>query len=261
MSNQHGDFFWYELMTTDAEAAQRFYGGLVGWTFEDSGMPDRDYRLFSANGTEVGGLLPLTQEMQEEGAQSFWAGYIAVDDTDAAANQIASAGGAVLMSPQDIPNIGRLAFVKDPQGAHFYVMTDNSGATSESFAADRPREGHCAWNELMTSDPAGAKAFYGDVFGWHKTESMDMGPLGEYEMFKNGADREFTFAGFMEKPNGFPISLWNFYFRVPTIEKAVTYTKANGGQIVNEPMQIPGGEYVVSGVDPQGAFFSIIGAR
>lgn len=261
MTNQHGDFIWYELMTTDAQAAQRFYGGLLGWTFKDSGMPDADYRLFSANGTEVGGLLQLTEEMQQGGAQSFWAGYLAVDDTDSAAESIAKAGGEVLMSPQDIPDVGRFAFVKDAQGAHFYVMTDTSGATSESFATHKPRDGHCAWNELMTSDPAGANSFYGDVFGWVKSESMDMGPMGEYDMYRNGAERDFTLAGVMRKPEAMPVSLWNFYFRLPNIDQAVEYTNANGGRVVNDPMQVPGGDFAISGVDPQGAFFSVIGAR
>ena len=259
MTNQHGDFIWYELMTTDADAAQTFYGGLVGWRFRDAGQSGMDYRLFAKDGPDVGGLLPLTAEMQENGARPLWAGYIVVDDVDASAEAIAKAGGDILMQPRDIPNVGRFAFVKDPQGAPFYIMHGSSDQPSESFAPHTPREGHCAWNELATSDPAGAKTFYGDMFGWVKADSMDMGPMGEYDMMKNGADRDFMFGGLMKKPDEMPVSLWSFYFRVPSIDTAVAYVKDHGGQVVMGPMEIPGGEFSLNGVDPQGASFGLVG--
>ena len=186
MTNQHGDFIWYELMTTDADAAQKFYEGLVGWTFKASGQSAMDYRHFSADGPEVGGLMGLTQEMQDGGAQPLWAGYIRVDNVDEAAEAVSKAGGQVLMPAWDIPGVGRLAFVTDPQGAPFYLMSDSSGQTSEAFAAYKPRRGHCAWNELVTDSPDGAKDFYREVFGWVKTDSMDMGDMGSYDMYRAG---------------------------------------------------------------------------
>lgn len=261
MTNQHSDFIWYELMTTDADAAGNFYGDLLGWRFKHAGQPGMDYRLFSKAGTDVGGVMPLTSEMQENGARPLWAGYIGVDDVDASAEAIAKAGGEIQMGPRDIPDVGRLAFVKDPQEAPFYIMRGSSDRASESFATHEPREGHCAWNELATSDPAGAKAFYGDAFGWVKADSMDMGPMGEYEMMKNGADRDFMFGAMMKKPDDMPVSLWSFYFRVPSIDAAVGYIKENGGQIVNDPMEIPGGDFSLNGVDPEGAFFALVGKK
>ena len=261
MTNKHGDFIWYELMTSDADASQDFYGGLVGWTFEDSGQPNADYRIFRKDGPNAGGLMPLSKEMQDGGARPLWAGYVGVEDADAAAKKIADLGGAVLMPPTDIPGVGRFAFVKDPQGVPLYVMRGASDAPSEAFAHSAPREGHCAWNELVTDDPAGAKKFYGDAFGWSVAEAMDMGPMGEYEMLKNGADRPFLFGAIMKKPDAAPMSSWNYYFRVADIDVAAAYVNAEGGEILNGPMEIPGGEYVFTGVDPQGAVFSLIGPR
>lgn len=259
--NTHGDFIWYELMTSDADAAQGFYSGLLNWRFADSGHEGMDYRLFSSDGPPVGGLLELTTEMRNNGAQPMWAGYIGVDDVDGSVVSIKSSGGQVLLEPWDIPDVGRIAFVADPQGASFYVMREAGDQPSESFAAHEPRLGHCAWNELCTSDPAAAKQFYGELFGWVESESMDMGPAGKYEMFRNGADRDFMFGGFMKKPDETPVSMWNYYFRVQKIDPAADYVKQNNGKIINGPMEIPGGEFVFNATDPQGAMFSLIGAK
>ena len=122
MRNKHGDFIWYELMTTDADAAEAFYSGLVGWSFAASGQPDMDYRLFSADGPAVGGFMALTDEMQQGGARPLWAGYIGVDDVDATAKAVGEADGMVMVEPTDIPGVGRFAFVTDPEGAPFYIM-------------------------------------------------------------------------------------------------------------------------------------------
>lgn len=260
MANHHGDFIWYELMTTDADAAQDFYAGLVGWSFSDSGQDGMDYRMFRKDGTEVGGLMPLTQDMLDGGAQPLWAGYIGVDDVDATAAEITAAGGTVTMEPQDIPDVGRFAFVADPQGVPFYIMRGSSDEPSESFALGTPREGHCAWTELATADLPTAESFYERVFGWAKGDTMDMGEMGPYDMYRN-PPHENMLGAMMGKPEAMPVSLWSYYFRVPDIDAAADYTKANGGQVLNGPMEIPGGEFVFAGLDPQGAMFSLLGKR
>ena len=257
MANKHGDFIWYELMTSDADAAQNFYAGILGWTFADSGQEDMDYRVISANGVAVGGLLPITEEMQADGARPCWMGYIGVDDVDASAAEIESAGGKIHMQPKDIPGVGRFAFVNDPQGVMFYIMRAASDETSEAFAAEAPRVGHCAWNELATSDPAAALDFYSSQFGWKKDGDMDMGPLGKYEFLRN----DFMLGAVMPKPEEMPIPMWSYYFRVPDIDTAVEQIKAGGGQVCHGPDEIPGDEFSLSGMDPQGAMFALVGPR
>ncbi|MEQ1819880.1 MAG: VOC family protein [Terricaulis sp.] len=261
MSNTHGDFIWYELMTPDPGAAQAFYRGLFGWSFADSGMPEMTYLLFSAEGTQVGGVMGLTGDMQKGGARALWAGYISVDDVDDAASKLRESGGQVHLEPRDIPGVGRFAFGADQAGAPFYIMTDTSGQKSESFSAYTPRNGHCAWNELMTPDLDAAQSFYGDLFGWVKADSMDMGPMGEYRMLKNGASRDFMFGAMMKQPPEMPAPLWFYYFRAPDIDVAAAYVKDKGGAIINGPMEIPGGDFVFTAIDPQGALFSLIGQR
>lgn len=271
MANHQGDFIWYELMTTDPDAARAFYQAVVGWTIETAASGPMDYRMIATENGPVAGLMPLTAEMQAGGARPGWLGYVAVDDVDAMAKSIADAGGAVLMQPWEIPDIGRVAFVADPQGAPLYIMkptppAGNPDMESLSFSYDKPRAGHCAWNELATSDPAAALAFYGQHFGWVKDGEMDMGPMGKYEFLRDGSrELEGPMQGMigavMPRMPQMPVSMWSYYFRVPDIDMAVAAITAKGGSIVQQPIEIPGGDFSMSGIDPQGAAFALVGGR
>lgn len=262
MTNKHGDFIWYELVTSDAAAAQDFYGPLLGWEFTESSKSDEDYPHISMDGEAIGGILPLTKEMAANGALPCWLGYIETEDVDRMAEAILSAGGSVHLQPQDVKGVGRFALVTDQQGAMFYVMksappADNSDAHSTAFAETVPMAGHCAWNELATTDPDAALNFYHDLFGWEKEADMDMGPLGTYTVLRH----DFMIGAIMAKPDELPASAWTYYFRVPDIDSAIQTIKAKRGQTLTEPMEIPGGDFTLTAVDPQGATFALIGAR
>ena len=82
MSKQ-GAFVWYDLMTTDVAAAGSFYGSVIGWRAEDSGMPGQAYTLFKVSDRPVAGLMDLPQELLGKGVPPCWTGYVAVDDLDA----------------------------------------------------------------------------------------------------------------------------------------------------------------------------------
>ena len=118
--------------------------------------------------------------------------------------------------------------------------------------------GHCAWNELATTDQAGAVAFYTDQFGWRQEEDMDMGPMGKYQFFHHGPG---MIGAVMPRPDEMPVSAWSYYFRVAGIDAACKAIEENGGQITQQPMEIPGGEFAMNGMDPQGAAFSLVGPR
>ena len=257
MSNTQGDFIWYELMTRDIDAAQTFYSGLLGWQITDSGMPGMDYRIGSMGDAPVVGLLSLDDEMLENGAYPQWSGYISVDKLDDSVKQACDMGARLLMDPQDVEGVGRFAFVTDPQGVPFYLMTA-TGDTSHSFAKYEAADGHCAWNELLSTDPADARRFYGELFGWVKVDEMDMGDRGLYEMLRND---DYLVGAVMPKPMEAPVPLWIFYFRVADIDKASEYITSHGGRLLQGPIEIPGGEFIIQGLDPQGALFALIGKR
>src|SRR5947209_7834002 len=143
-----GGFIWYELMTPDAEGAKAFYDAVVGWQFGEAAAEYGGYRMINrSDGGQAGGVLPLTDEMQQHGARPAWLGYISVDDVDQAGASIERAGGKVLMT-HDIANVGRIAMVTDPQGAPFYVMkptppAKNPNAQSDVFSPGAQQR--CGW--------------------------------------------------------------------------------------------------------------------
>lgn len=265
MANQNGDFVWYELITADADAAGEFYGKVIGWTSTRADQPGMDYRFFSSgDGSDtadgVGGYMAITPEMVAGGARPSWVGYIGVDDVDATVTAVIGAGGTVLMPAWDLPNVGRMAMIADPTGAPFFVMRGASDETSHSFAAIEPKNGHCAWNELWSDNPEAAKSFYGRLFGWAKDGELDMGPMGKYE-FLSASDKRFTLGAVMPLMPQIPASAWSFYFRVPDIDVAAAAVRSSGGTLMAEPMEIPGGEFSLNAMDPQGAAFGLVGPR
>src|SRR2546425_7985531 len=120
-ATMQGKFFWYDVMTTDTQAAQKFYGDVVGWGAQDSGTPGADYTLFTVNGQGVAGLMPISEEVCKACAQPCWMGYIAVDNVDQAAARLEREGGMVHRPPMDVPGVIRFSVVADPQGAGFII--------------------------------------------------------------------------------------------------------------------------------------------
>jgi len=119
MTNKHGDFIWYELMTTDADAATVFYEKLLPWKIANPGGDGFDYREIKTTEGGVGGVMALTAEMTGGGARPGWAGYVAVDDFDKAVTSVEHGGGKALMPAHDMAGVGRFAMVADPQGVPF----------------------------------------------------------------------------------------------------------------------------------------------
>ena len=254
-----GSNVWYELMTTDPDGAKAFYGSVVGWNIHDPLPGDgQDYRMIGrSDGGFAGGVLGLTDEKQQHGARPIWLGYIGVDDVDAAVTKVESKGGKVLMPAFDIPQ-GRIALVADPQGNPFYVMKPippegNPDAQSDVFSTTA--EQRVGWNELMTSDPAAARNFYGDLFGWTSDDFMPMGENGEYRFFAHAGTTIGAVCGEMGSGN----SKWRYYIRVPSISDAVGAVKAGGGTVSMGPHEVPGGDHIIIGNDPQGAEFALVG--
>ena len=117
----HGAFSWSELMTTDPEAASRFYGGLFGWTIKNMDMGTGPYHVASVGDTAVGGIMGMPPDA---GAMPpAWGCYITVDNVDETIARCTALGGKTLMPPMDVPTVGRMAVLQDPQGAVFSVMT------------------------------------------------------------------------------------------------------------------------------------------
>ena len=256
-----GDFIWYELMSADPEAAKTFYDEVVGWNIGSAVADYNGYRMIErSDGKPAGGILPLTAEMQQHGARPTWLGYIHVADVDQAAREIDQDGGKLLMS-HDIPNVGRIALVTDPSGAHFYIMkpippANDPDAKSDVFSTNQAQ--HVRWNELSTTDQDRAVQFYTRHFGWTQQGDMDMGEFGKYQFIQaNGVG----IGAIMRKPPQIPVSMWTYYIGVEDIDRAAEAIKSGGGQVMHGPMEIPGGEFSLNALDPEGAPFGLVGPR
>jgi uncharacterized protein len=255
MANFYGKFVWYELMTTDMKAAEAFYGSVVGWGAKDAGLPNHAYTLFTIGEMPTAGMMTLPPEAAA-GARPGWIGYVAVDDVDTRAKEIAESGGAICHAPTDIPGIGRFAVVSDPQNVVFALFKPGEGSPGEPPLPWTP--GRTGWHELHAADGPSAFAYYSKLFGWTKGDALDMGPMGVYQIFNHDG---VMAGGIFTKPAAEPVPYWLFYFNVDEINAAVERVKAGGGQILNGPMEVPGGSMIVQGLDPQGAMFALVEPR
>ncbi len=225
MGHDFGRFVWHELISKDTEAAKGFYGELLGWTFSEMKMPNGTYTMIHRGEAPIGGITKPPMD----GVPPHWAGYVSVKDVDATAKVVAKKGGKALMDAMDIPGVGRIQPVKDPQGGALFLFTAADG--------DRdPSTGHAAWHwsELWASDPDAAATFYEEVFGYTR-DTMKM-PQGNYHVMKNG---EKPRAGVMKAMGDAPPH-WAYYVHVDDVDASLARAKKLGGGLMGDPMEVPG---------------------
>jgi hypothetical protein len=255
-----GGFVWYDLLTTDVEAAIRFYGEVVGWTtvpFESSDpaarSPRPPYRMWKPPvAGPIGGVEAMSDDLRRAGRPPAWLGYAHTVDLDRTLADAKARGARVVDGPHHLPGVGKMATLLDPGGATFAAFEPEGSPPTD----ERPgvRVGQVAWVELFAADLEEAWAFYSELFGWTRTDSMEMGPAGEYRMFTTDGTQG---GGMMTKPAQVPRPSWGFYFRVQDLDRAVATAQARGGRLLNGPMEVPGGDRIAQLVDPQGAAFAV----
>jgi predicted enzyme related to lactoylglutathione lyase len=253
MFNPKGKFSWYELMTSDTQAAGKFYCDVVGWTTQEMPGDGPPYTVFDIGGVGIAGMLKL------EG-HTAWVGYISVDDVDAHVEKIVEAGGKLWRPATDVPGVLRFAVMSDPQGAAIVVFTPNPAMPSP-VRPEPPAPGTIGWHELYTTDLEGGFSFYSKLFGWTKVTDMDMGAMGVYRIFDEGDHKQMADGGMMNKAPQMPVSAWAFYFHVDAMKAAIKRVEAGGGKVINGPMQVPGGAWIINGQDPLGAMFSLVSSK
>jgi predicted enzyme related to lactoylglutathione lyase len=248
---------WVDNASPDPAAAAQFYSGLFGWETEQvmpEGSPG-EYHMARLRGKDVAAL--GSQPM--EGVPPVWNTYVTVEDVDATAGKVAEAGGQVMMSPFDVMEAGRMAVLADPSGAVFMAWQPKESIGA--YIVSEP--GALSWNELQTRDPAGAKDFYGTVFGWQSSD-MEFGG-GTYAVwYLPGVEPEQGngIGGMVETtgdqwPDDVPPN-WLVYFAVDGTDATVERAKELGGSAVAEPFDIEGVGRMAVLSDPNGAVFAVI---
>ncbi len=117
----HGAFSWSELMTPDPGAAAGFYGTLFGWQSKSMDMGSGPYHVQSVGDAMVGGIMGMPPGAPAD-MPPTWVLYVTVSDVETTIALCQKLGGKVLVPPMDIPGVGRMAVIADPQGASLNIM-------------------------------------------------------------------------------------------------------------------------------------------
>jgi len=243
-----GSFVWRDLLTNDVSATKRFYGKLFNWEFEEKSSNDTSYGTIKKNGTPIGGVIYLKRE-DEKVSESRWLSYLSVADVDQAVEHVRNDGGIVLKEPRDISDRGRIAVVRDPQGAMLALLRTSGGDPPENDISTE----NWMLNELWTTDVTAAITFYKTLAGF-KQETIDL-PAGEkyHQLIK--ADR--IRAGVVEVPWKDVKPNWLPYVAVPDISATISLARALGAKILIEPSDTISDDSVAVIADPSGAVFAI----
>jgi hypothetical protein len=229
--------------------ARAFYSDVFSWMVQPGGPETGGYSVAELNGRGVAGVGP---KMGPPEAPTMWMTYLATSDADATAARIKGAGGQLVMEPMDVMDAGRMAVAVDPAGAVFGVW--QARAFPGAQIVNEP--GAMRWNEQMSRDFEGSKAFYAAVFGY---EYGDMSRDGfSYATFKvDGRDVGGIGDLHAGVPAGTPAS-WRVYFSAADTDASVVRAQANGGSVIREPIDHPYGR-MGTVADDQGAVFSLLG--
>jgi predicted enzyme related to lactoylglutathione lyase len=236
-----GTFVWHEQVSSDPQQAQDFYTKLFGWDTEVFKPGEIDYAMISSGGRSHGGF----GKAMEGAPPPHWLGHVHVENLDETIEKAKKAGGKLAAGPFDMSEVGRIGIIGDPQGAY---VSAYEPASDGSFA-----EGVFVWDELGTTDVAGAERFYGDVFDW---TTKDMGPdFGGYKIFQQGETR---IAGVMALPDASMPAGWQPYVAVEDVDATTKKATELGASALMEPMDVPNVGRIAVIRDAQGAVFGII---
>ncbi|WP_233221593.1 VOC family protein [Streptomyces carminius] len=243
---------WVTLLVPSLEAAQHFYGELLGWRYRPGSQKLGHYMVALAGGTAVAGLGEARDTLR---VLTAWTAYFATDSVDAAAGRVRERGATVAVGPVGFGS-GRVAWAADPAGAVFGVW--EGGTDPEWRGGGRP--GAPAWLELITRDAFAAALFYGEVFGWDRADPERYDIRYEHDRVLLRVDGR-TVAGISggaveDAPDPRVRPHWHVHFRVHDVDATAEKARALGAEVVEGPARTPTGRLAVIR-DPQGAVFSV----
>jgi predicted enzyme related to lactoylglutathione lyase len=246
-----GKMVWAELVTPDLAAAERFYGGLFGWTFRTIHTGNSEYAVALADGRPVGGLFQKPIPAGEH-RQSAWLTFLSVSDVDGAKRAALAHGATLVSDSKSYPARGRQAVLSDPDGAVFAIIASSSG-DSPDFLAE---PGEWIWSSLLSKDPGTTAAFYQQVF------SFDVFDLASDDGLEHMILSSDDFA--RASVNSLPAdskrrhSHWLNFVRVEDTVGMAAKVVASGGRVLVDPHVDRHGGQVAVVADPAGAPFGLM---
>lgn len=242
---------WADLSTPDLQGALRFYGPLLGWSFDEPQADMGHYTMARVGGKMVAGIAP---QMPGQDFPPVWSIYLWTDDADATAARLADAGGKLLMPVMDIPGSGRMLYASDSTGAVFGAWQPGNHRGAELFA----EPGALCWAEVNTRDGAATDAFYKRVFGFAEQKQIGDGDKFDYTVWKAG-DEDVCGRLQMNAPE-WPDNVpphWMLYFVTADVDGACARVPELGGKVCHGPFDSPYGRIAVI-TDPYGSSFSLM---
>jgi uncharacterized protein len=241
-----GKMIWADLVTPDLAAAEKFYGGLFGWTFQPIHAGDTNYAVALLDGRPIGGLvqkaIPAGQHQQ-----SAWLTFLAATDVDGVKKLAVSHGAKVLSDVKSYPMRGRQCVLSDPEGAVFALLASSSGDTADYL----PATGDWIWSSLHAKDAGAEAAFYQNLLGY---DVFDLpSDDGLEHLILSTDDYARASANDLEQSSAHRHSHWLNFVRVENAAQSAAKAVAMGGRVLVEPRVDRHGGMLAVVADPAGA--------
>jgi uncharacterized protein len=241
-----GKMIWADLVTPDLAAAEKFYGGLFGWTFQPIHAGDTNYAVAMLDGRPIGGLvqkaIPAGQHQQPA-----WLTFLAANDVDGVKKLAVSHGAKVLSDIKSYPMRGRQCVLSDPEGAVFALLASSSGDTPDYL----PATGDWIWSSLHAKDAGAEAAFYQNLLGY---DVFDLpSDDGLEHLILSTDDYARASANDLEQGSARRHSHWLNFVRVENAAQSAAKAVAMGGRVLVEPRVDRHGGMLAVVADPAGA--------
>lgn len=247
-----GQIVWHDLVTDDLEAAQDFYGSLFGWTFASVQGDLSVYSVIERDGRPIGGIVPIDDE-DAAVSSARWLSLMSVADVDAATAEIEAAGGQIEIEARTNPTRGRMALVRDPQGAQL-VLIRAEGGDPPYRTEPGIGNGDWLWTELWASDAAEAASFYESLVGYSAERPSVDGASADYRVLHLDGRPH---AGVNQLPWDDVQPNWVPYIRVADPAAIAARAEELGGLVLIAPDPAIRGGSAALLMDPTGAAFAI----
>lgn len=252
-SDEHhpGKMVWADLVTPDLAAAEKFYGGLFGWTFQRIRAGEVDYAVVMLDGRPIGGIVekPIPAGQHQ---QSAWLTFLSTNNVDDGKKVAVAHGAKVLRDIKSYPMRGRQCVLSDPEGAVFALLASSSGDTADYL----PATGDWIWSSLHAKDAGTEAAFYQNLLGYEVFDQPSDDGLEHVILSTDNYAR--ASANDLARGSARRHSHWLNFVRVEKAAETAAKVAAMGGRVLVEPRVDRHGGMVAVFADPAGAPFGVM---
>jgi len=239
--HQIGKFVWFDLLSENPQEVQHFYKALFGWRFSaDENLPG--YVVIYKDEKPIGGMVHHDGK-DPNVPESFWMVSLSIEDVDQAASAVKTLNGQVIDGPMDVKGRGRMAVVRDAEGAKLALLRSVNGDPPD-VGADT---GEWLWVDLFTHDAEKAKEFYSALVGYN-TRTVELEGNHTYNLLRWG---NRSFAGLVTLPWKDVGPNWLPYIKVDDLEGTINMAEKLGGKALLRSSNLA----II--IDPSGAAFGI----